>query len=323
MALTDNLISYWKLDESSGNASDSVGSNTGTNTNTVTYSAGKLNNGAVFVSASSQRFDCGASTDLSFSSDFTYGCWAKTSTGSVGFMSRTGTGGTYNTQLQGTGFFQGYCHLGGVDYFARSSSTWNDNNWHYFVAVFSASAGIKLYVDGIEVSYSHTQGAFTISTITPATQYIGFQAQNSIYMNGSMDEVGIWSRALTADEVSQLYNSGNGTQYPFQIILTILDTLNLSETSSYLRSRLSTSTDTLNLTESISLLKVMFLEVIDTLHITEAITTIRSLLSTISDTLHLDEVIRVAKKWTNQVKNSATFTNKTKNTSTWTNRPKN
>ena len=56
MALTDNLVSYWKLDESSGNAADSVGSNTLTNTNTVTYSAGKINNGADFERDSAQYF---------------------------------------------------------------------------------------------------------------------------------------------------------------------------------------------------------------------------------------------------------------------------
>jgi hypothetical protein len=33
--------------------------------------------------------------------------------------------------------------------------------------------------------------------------------------NGSIDEVGIWSRALTSSEVTSLYNSGSGRQYPF------------------------------------------------------------------------------------------------------------
>ena len=59
MALTDNLVSYWKLDESSGNAADSVGSNTLTNTGTATYAAGKINNGVV-VNGSSQRLDSAA-----------------------------------------------------------------------------------------------------------------------------------------------------------------------------------------------------------------------------------------------------------------------
>ena len=38
-ALTDNLVSYWKFDESSGNTTDSVGSNNLTNNNSVGFSA--------------------------------------------------------------------------------------------------------------------------------------------------------------------------------------------------------------------------------------------------------------------------------------------
>jgi hypothetical protein len=56
MALTDNLVSYWKLDESSGNAADATGGgNTGTNNNTITYAAGKINNGSV-LNGSNQYF---------------------------------------------------------------------------------------------------------------------------------------------------------------------------------------------------------------------------------------------------------------------------
>ena len=53
--LTDNLISYWKLDESSGNASDSVGTNILTNTNTVTYVSGLINNCADFGTANTNK----------------------------------------------------------------------------------------------------------------------------------------------------------------------------------------------------------------------------------------------------------------------------
>src|SRR6185437_1776184 len=49
-ALTDDLLAYWKLDESSGDASDSVGSNTLTNDGSATFSTttGVINNGVSF-----------------------------------------------------------------------------------------------------------------------------------------------------------------------------------------------------------------------------------------------------------------------------------
>ena len=49
MALIDNLVSYWKMDETgTGNAEDSHGSNTFTNVGPFTYATGKINNGADF-----------------------------------------------------------------------------------------------------------------------------------------------------------------------------------------------------------------------------------------------------------------------------------
>lgn len=58
MALTDNLVSYWKLDESSGNASDSVGSNTLTNNGTAGYASGKINNAVDFGTGDNLFFNC-------------------------------------------------------------------------------------------------------------------------------------------------------------------------------------------------------------------------------------------------------------------------
>jgi len=34
-------------------------------------------------------------------------------------------------------------------------------------------------------------------------------------MDGSLDEIGVWNRALSDEEVAQLYNGGNGLAYPF------------------------------------------------------------------------------------------------------------
>jgi hypothetical protein len=43
MALTDNLLAYYKLDESSGNAFDSFAGKTLTNNNTVGFAAALIN----------------------------------------------------------------------------------------------------------------------------------------------------------------------------------------------------------------------------------------------------------------------------------------
>ena len=35
------------------------------------------------------------------------------------------------------------------------------------------------------------------------------------YLNGNMHDIGIWNRALSPQEISQLYNEGRGLSYPF------------------------------------------------------------------------------------------------------------
>jgi hypothetical protein len=44
---------------------------------------------------------------------------------------------------------------------------------------------------------------------------MGYDNSNTQWSNGSLDEIGIWNRALTTGEISTLYNSGSGKGYPF------------------------------------------------------------------------------------------------------------
>jgi hypothetical protein len=80
--------------------------------------------------------------------------------------------------------------------------------------VFDGATGVKsLYVDGVAVS-----GSTTMSAINPLSDfYLGWDAQDNNestrYLLGRIDEVGIWSRALTQAEVTTLYNGGAGLLY--------------------------------------------------------------------------------------------------------------
>lgn len=49
-----------------------------------------------------------------------------------------------------------------------------------------------------------------------ATQIrIGERYDNNLDLNANMDELAIWNRTLSQAEITQLYNSGTGLQYPF------------------------------------------------------------------------------------------------------------
>jgi hypothetical protein len=87
-----------------------------------------------------------------------------------------------------------------------SSENYNDNNWHFVVGAYDGSV-MKLYVDGNLVNSVSTNVVifyYTPSaTIGRNAVYIGSQAS----WKGLIDEVRVYSRALTYDEIQALYNS--------------------------------------------------------------------------------------------------------------------
>ena len=74
-------VAYWKLDETSGNASDATGNgNTLTNNNSIAYiTNGKINNGADLEVASTTYFSItdGSQTGLDITGDITLAGWVK------------------------------------------------------------------------------------------------------------------------------------------------------------------------------------------------------------------------------------------------------
>jgi|GEM_PF-1526118 len=103
----------------------------------------------------------------------------------------------------------GFEDANGEDYFVTSPNTYNDGNWHYAVVTYDGSV-LRLYVDGQQVASLNTNNAIPdYNWDTPLT--IGKTALpnvNSNYFIGDIDEVRVYNRALSAQEVSDAYNNG-------------------------------------------------------------------------------------------------------------------
>ena len=83
------------------------------------------------------------------------------------------------------------------------------NVWYHIVLTFASSV-TKLYVNGNNVATTSTSGYTTNQT----NQYVGIgdkaQTQDDEPFDGQIDEFAFWNEALTASEITALYNSGNG-----------------------------------------------------------------------------------------------------------------
>jgi hypothetical protein len=85
-----------------------------------------------------------------------------------------------------------------------SLTTINLNTW-YFVAATADGSTVKIYVNGIAEN-SKSQ----IAPITSVNQFlvVGARDDNKQWLNGTIDEVMIFNRSLTDDEVKFLYQEG-------------------------------------------------------------------------------------------------------------------
>lgn len=73
---------------------------------------------------------------------------------------------------------------------------------------------IQLYIDGTLMTPSVTINGLTTSFSDSTNMYVGDYASGQYNPNG-LDEFGVWDKVLTQSEVTELYNSGAGNQYPF------------------------------------------------------------------------------------------------------------
>jgi len=217
MALTDNLIAYYKFD---GNSNDSVGSNNGSDTS-ITYSAGKIGDAAFFDGSSSR---ISLSSAASLASSFTVAGWARTTT-TAAYRTIYSSGTALNfwrVGIDNTGKLT-FTEDNIADYMGTTSMS--TNTWTYFAFVKdgTGASNLTFYFNGT------SDGTASVSTTTVPSGGALFGAQGSSpanFWSGGIDEVGLWDRALSGAEITQLYNGGSGLTYPFASGPTNVKTVN-------------------------------------------------------------------------------------------------
>lgn len=224
-ALTDNLVGYWKIDENTGaTTADEIASADGSITGAA-WAAGQINY-ALDFDGTNDYTNHGDNLDFEKDEAFSISVWFK-------FDSTVAAAQTFVSKFNsGTAARKGYLigkssgnlwfTLGDSNYVRITVATSGvslDTNWHHFVATYDGSAtaaGVTLYYDGSPTSLTVVTDALSSGTTENALELkFGNDDALAYDMNGKVDEVGIWSRELSSGEVTSLYNSGSGIQYPF------------------------------------------------------------------------------------------------------------
>ena len=217
-SLRRDLISYWKLDESSAGAgavsrADSFGSNPLTDVNTTPSASGKLNNAASFDSANSEQLTATSNASLQTGLiDFSISVWVNfasfaTTNPIVGKL--TGIAGTgameYSLSCPASGTIRFRTGNGTVFTTLDVSMTTSASTWYHLLAWVDATAGTM----NLKVN-NGTTSSIAVSAIQTSGALFRIGGASNSLMNGLVDEVGFWKRVLTAAEITQLYNGGSG-----------------------------------------------------------------------------------------------------------------
>jgi RHS repeat-associated protein len=228
--LSTSLVSYYKLEDTT----DSASTNNLTNNNTASFNSGKVNNSADGGSSNTNKY-LSTATNLGFGTGpWSMAFWFNldSSTGSsfpIGIQTNSpsdramyvrvisgGGGAIWGEYASGRGFDE-----------TRTvySTTINTGTWYHVAYVYDGSTPV-LYVNGSAVGSNSTQnsggsGGFVNAFGTlayPDTSYV-----TSVFP-GKVDEAGVWNKALSAQEVTDLYNGGQGQTLTEQGTVGSVDT---------------------------------------------------------------------------------------------------
>jgi len=249
-------VAYWKLDESSGNAVDSVGSATLTNTN-ATYATGKINNGAVFNGTNAKLVKTAYAVGIG--NAYTYAGWFNPDVLNLSnrtlFNIRPASGGNNNIALEGLvdGYIRGiqFNSSGTIIKDYRTTSLPLSVGTFYHIAVTWNGTDFKIYVNGAEPTVTKSVDIAGSLTSTDRGVFVGNEAGTGNYWDGMIDELGLWSSALTSSEVLELYNSGSGKTYPFSNIASQAITATTALTSAVTKGMSKTLSSTTSVTSSV------------------------------------------------------------------------
>jgi len=213
-----DIVSYWRCDEGSGTTvSDSVDSNNGT-LDGATWSVGRFGNALNFDG--DDRVVIPNSPSLN-PSTITVETWVKldriaygpgySGTDSQFFVSKGGdiTTGRYALGQGGPSSSSSYFGVG-IGPCCQGATTplmtLETARWYHVAGTYDGNT-LKIYLDGI-LQGSNTVGAIQVGNSSPLYFSYNDVGGYPYYLDGSLDEVAIYSRALTAPEIQRHYQDG-------------------------------------------------------------------------------------------------------------------
>jgi Concanavalin A-like lectin/glucanases superfamily len=230
--LNSNPSFFWPLNDSGSTANDATSNNTdGTYTGGVTQGAAGPLTGSTATSFDGQSGGVFAQSQVSGSQNFSIEGWFKTTANTGGVImgfgnSQTGMSSSYDRHLYMMN--DGQLVFGvwnNATETVESADTYNDGQWHYFVASYNQSASnpnMALYVDGQLVGTTSSSAAQVYNgfwriggdnlngwNLDPwGSNSEGTTEPISYYFQGTIADVAVYPTALSAAQVQAHFAAG-------------------------------------------------------------------------------------------------------------------
>jgi hypothetical protein len=209
---TNGLVGYWPF---SGNANDASGNGNNGTVNGATLTSDRTGqlNAAYLFNSNSISFSNSNFAAFGINS-FTSSIWVKfTALSDAKSFVRYGNCGNSS----GWGMRHANGSIGILEYSANvvnlnqvgSQLSYNDGLWHHCVFIRDVGTNqIRLYINGVLIATSSFAGG-TTNNILPDQPFFFGTCNGFESFIGTLDDIGIWNRALTQQEITALYEGCN------------------------------------------------------------------------------------------------------------------
>jgi len=209
--ITDGLVSHWKFDETSGSiAHDAVGTNNGALYGDATWTAGTIGRGLQFSGDGWVNVPDSPSLNIT-GDEITISAWYKPSTNDWALNGNNPIVCKWltlnNAYFLGYGpDMPNYVVLGTMtSEVVRAYSVIpidNVNHWYHIVGIYNGSEQV-VYIDTVAGTPVDNTGNISLST--KPLRISGYPNGEEL-LSGTVDDIRIYDRALSYEEVVQLYN---------------------------------------------------------------------------------------------------------------------
>ncbi|MHC4159293.1 MAG: LamG domain-containing protein, partial [Planctomycetota bacterium] len=212
-AADPNLVTHWKLDEGSGTtAYDSAGTNNGTITG-ATWTTGGMINGALDFDGINDYVDITDSASLSFTNpSLTIAAWVYLNQDQPGQRIIVRKNNQWQLGIYAAdNKIRNLVKTDGTDGWTAANDefyTIDTDTWYFFAFTYNGSV-LKYYANGTQVGSDKT----VTGDIVDNSNNVGIGSDtggSSNNINGMIDDLRIYNRALSAEEILELFAEGLG-----------------------------------------------------------------------------------------------------------------